>query len=429
MSRQPNAVGALPLAASRAGTGHTGERGAELPGRPKRVLVIAPTPFFGDRGCHVRIYEEIRGLNALGIESYVVTYPTGRDLPDVEIERAYGLPGVQARALGPSFARPLLDVGVFLAAQRVIRRVQPALIHGHLHEGIVIGAALRVWHQLPLVADLQGSLTAELVDHGTFTAHGMAAALSRRIERRLVRWPDRIVTSSTNGISLLEAQGVVSSHVAALPDGVDVQAFRPREPDPALVSRLGLQGKRVVVFLGVLTPYQGVDSLLDVVPLVVRSVPDAHFLVLGYPNEEKYRARVQELGLTDVVSLPGRVNYEDAGRWLSLGHVAVSLKRSPTEANGKLLNYMACGLPVVASDTVVNRELLGDDGRYAAIDDTEGAANLICELLSARDRGRAVGEALRRRAEQLFSWPVLAGRLAKIYGELAPVPDGVNRRE
>ena len=162
------------------------------------------------------------------------------------------------------------------------------------------------------------------------------AAVSRRIERWLVRWPDRIVMSATNGLSLLAAQGVPSDRVSALPDGVDVEAFRREPPDPLLISRLGLEGKRVVVFLGVLTPYQGVDLLLDVVPIVARSVPDVHFLILGYPNEERYRAQARERGLEGLASFPGRVAYAEAGRWLSLGEVAVSLKRSPTEANGKL---------------------------------------------------------------------------------------------
>ena len=402
--------------------------GRGLTTRPLQVLVIAPTPFFGDRGCHVRIYEEVRGLAQLGVESHLVTYPTGHDLPDVQIERARALPGIRAPALGPSLSRPVLDLGVLVAAGRVIRRVRPDLIHGHLHEGIAIGAALRVRHRLPLIADLQGSLTAELVDHGAFAADGLMAAVSRRIERWLVRWPDRIVMSATNGLSLLAAQGVPSDRVSALPDGVDVEAFRREPPDPSLVSRLGLEGKRVVVFLGVLTPYQGVDLLLDVVPIVARSVPDVHFLILGYPNEERYRAQARERGLDGLASFPGRVAYAEAGRWLSLGEVAVSLKRSPTEANGKLLNYMACGLPVVASDTPVNRELLGDEGRYAPVDDAAATAVRICELLADGDRRRAAGGALRRRAEQLYAWPVLAARLAMIYRETLVAAGGAAAR-
>ena len=64
----------------------------------RRVLVIAPTPFFGDRGCHVRILEEIRGLQARGADVLVVTYPTGNDVPGVRTARA---PSTRSRPTSP----------------------------------------------------------------------------------------------------------------------------------------------------------------------------------------------------------------------------------------------------------------------------------------------------------------------------------------
>ena len=203
-----------------------------------------------------------------------------------------------------------------------------------------------------------------------------------------------------------------------LPDGVDLDAFHPGPADPELVARLGLAGKRVVLFLGVLTPYQGVDLLLDAIPRVLRTVADAHFLVMGYPNESHYRARVQTEGLSAAVTLPGRIAYDEASRWLCLGDIAVSPKRSLTEANGKLLNYMACGRAVVASDTPVNRELLGPDGTYARVDDAVDLAERIIELLRQPERARALGAALRRRAERDFSWTGLAERLEAVYREV-----------
>ena len=193
--------------------------------------------------------------------------------------------------------------------------------------------------------------------------------------------------------------------------------FVPNRLTQRWSHKLGLERKRVVVFLGVLTAYQGVDLLLDVAPIVAQAQPDEHFLIVGYPNEERYRQLVRERGLDRLVSVPGRIPYAEAAKWLCLGEVAVSLKRSLTEANGKLLNYMACGLPVVATETPVNRELLGDDGAYTPVDDTDATAVRILELLADRDRGCAIGGALRHRAERLFAWPVLSTRLANIYRE------------
>ena len=385
--------------------------------RPLRVLVIAPTPFFGDRGCHVRIYEEVRALAALGVQPRVVTYPNGRNPPDVDTVRSRAVPGIEAGPLGFSPGRPILDLALLLAANREVRRFRPDLLHAHLHEGIAIGVILRAWHGLPLVADLQGSVTAEMVDQGVFVARAALARLMHRVEDWLVRRPNQVVTSSTHGLSLLSGQGVESSRMTSLPDGVDLGAFRPAPPDRSLIGELGLQGKRVIVFLGVLTYYQGVDLLLDVGERLSRSNPEAHLVVLGYPNEERYRAEAKARGLDRVMTFPGRVPYADAARWLCLGEVAVSPKRSLTEANGKLLNYMACGLPVVASDTPVNRELLDDSGLYAPVDDAEAFAARLGELLADRERARELGAALRHRAEAVYAWPALAKRLEAVYRE------------
>jgi len=382
-----------------------------------RVLVVAPTPFFGDRGCHVRIYEEVRALAALGVQCRVVTYPTGRDLDEVDIVRASPVFGITASPLGFSPGRPLLDASLLLVAHQETVRFRPHLFHAHLHEGIAIGVALRARHGMPLVADLQGSLVAELVDQQVLSDGGAAASLVGRAEGWLVRRPTRILTSSSHGAALLAEQGVDRRMLTTLPDGVDIDVFRPRPPDPALVQQFGLAGKRVVVFLGVLTDYQGVDVLLDVAAILDRSDINAHMLVLGYPNEAHYRAAAARRGLDGIMTFPGRVPYAEAPSWLTLGEVAVSPKRSLTEANGKLLNYMACGLPVVATDTPVNRELLGADGVFAPVGDAERFTGAILALLADPSRARGIGQALRQRAASVFSWTAIARRLETVYQE------------
>jgi glycosyltransferase involved in cell wall biosynthesis len=383
-----------------------------------RVLVVAPTPFFGDRGCHVRIYEEVRALAARGVESEIVTYPVGSDPEGITVRRAPRLPGIGVRSVGPGYTRPIVDAALLGTALSTARRFRPHLIHAHLHEGIAIGAVLRRRLRVPLVADLQGSLVGELVDHQFLSTGSLSASVVARVERWLVRQPDVILASSSAALSLLEAQGADRSRLVWFPDGADFSRFRPVATDPALVSTFGLDGKRTVVFLGLLTPYQGVDLLIDAVPDVMRAVPSAHFLVMGYPDEEKYRAMVQTRGLAAHVTFPGRIPYADAARYLSLGQVAVSPKLSTTEANGKLLNYMACGLPIVASDTPVNRELLGDAGVYVPVNDAPALAAALAALLMDDERRARLGSALRQRVEAEFSWPALADRLVGIYEDV-----------
>ena len=384
----------------------------------RRVLVIAPTPFFGDRGCHVRILEEVRGLQARGADVLVATYATGNDVAGVRTAGAPNVPGLRAPALGPSYGRPFLDTLLLGTTLRAARRFRPDIVHAHLHEGIAVGLIAARLVGSPLVADLQGSLQSELVDHRFLRNGGLRSALVGRVERWLVRQPAALLASSNMGARLLADQNVDPARIVSLPDGVDLTRFRPMPPDPAQVDRLGLRDKRVIVFLGVLTAYQGVDTLIAAASRVVESVPNVHFLIMGYPNEEHYRGVVSRRGLDRHVTFPGRIPYDDAAQWLNLGTVAVSAKTSLTESNGKLLNYMACGLPVVATDTPVNRELLGEAGIYAAVDDPTALAARLSELLRAPARARAVGATLRRRVEQEFSWPFLTERLLRVYERL-----------
>jgi glycosyltransferase involved in cell wall biosynthesis len=383
-----------------------------------RVLMLAPTPFFGDRGCHVRILEEARALRPHGVEVLVATYHVGRDVLGVRTARTPRLPWVRRLPVGFSSHKPYLDALLFATAARAARAFRPDVLHGHLHEGAVLAAVLGRLVRRPAVADLQGSLTAELADHGTLPPGGPLPRLARAVERWTLRGPARLLASSSRYARELRDQWGGGDRVVALPDGVDPEVFRPGLAVDDLRGTLGLTGKRVVVFLGVLTPYQGVDDLLAAWPAVVGAVPDAHLLLMGYPNEDRYRGRVTSAGLAGSVTVTGRIDYGEAPRYLALGDVAVSPKRSATEANGKLLNYMATGLPTIAYDGPISREILGEAGVLVPLGDTTALGTACVELLADGGECKWRGQALRERAVAEFGWPALGRRLLALYREV-----------
>jgi glycosyltransferase involved in cell wall biosynthesis len=380
-----------------------------------RVLMVAPTPFFGDRGCHVRILEEVRALRRHRAEVLVATYHVGRDVPEVRTVRTARLPWVRRLPVGFSPHKPYLDLLLLITAARAARRFRPDVVHGHLHEGALLAAVLGRLLRRPSVADLQGSLTGELVDHHTIPARGVLPALARTIERSIVRGPTRLLASSTSFARELAEHWGGGERVVALPDGVDPEVFRPGIPVDDLRRALRLEGRRVVVFLGVLTAYQGVDDLLAAWPAVVAAAPDAHLLLMGFPDELRYRDVVARAGLAGSVTVTGRIDYGAAPRYLALGDLAVSPKRSPTEANGKLLNYMAVGLPTIAYEGPVSREVLGEAGVLVPLGDTAALAAASAALLGDAGERKWRGQALRERAVAEFGWPTLAGRLIEVY--------------
>jgi glycosyltransferase involved in cell wall biosynthesis len=202
-----------------------------------------------------------------------------------------------------------------------------------------------------------------------------------------------------------------------VPDGVDTAHFMPAEDKRRLREELGLPAdKTIVVFTGVLTEYQGVDILLRAAAKLATGKRDPFFLIVGYPDVEKYTAMAAGLGLGERTRFTGRVDYQTMiPRYLAASDIAVSPKMHPSEANLKLLDYMAAGLPAVVFDTPVNRRVLGDDGIYARPGDEESYAAALDAALDDPTEGAARGRRLRKRAEDQFSWRALGRTIVEIY--------------
>ncbi len=112
----------------------------------------------------------------------------------------------------------------------------------------------------------------------------------------------------------------------------------------------------------------------------------------------------------------GRVPYPAAPRMLALGDIAVAPKLSLSEGSGKILNYMATGLPTVAFETPAQVEYLGNLGVYAALGDAQGLADRVADLADQPLRRAELGQLLRARAEQQFSWRRAGAQLEALYG-------------
>lgn len=368
--------------------------------RALRVLMIAPTPYFADRGCHVRIYEQARALRAHGADVTIATYPLGRDMPGIPTVRTLPVPWYQKLEAGPSAHKVYIDALLLGLVLRQIRRLRPHVLHAHLHEGAAIGIAARAATGVPVVFDIQGSLADEIAAHGAVRRGGMAYRALATIERYLYRHSDTLIVNSDAAAAMLESTfGVDQERTFVVADAVDCERLQPGQ-DPALRARLGLDGAPVIGYLGVMTEYQGVDLLLDALPRLLDKRPDARLLLMGFPDTA-YRRRVERNGLAHAVRFTGRVPYEDVPRYLSAVDVFVSPKHGSTEGNGKLMLYMAMARPTVAFDTPVNREILGDTGSLVP----DATPDALAEALArALDEGTGSGADLRRRARDVFSW-------------------------
>ncbi|GFE57768.1 glycoside hydrolase [Geobacter sp. AOG1] len=370
----------------------------------------------------MRIYEEARVLVTQGHEVRIVTYHIGRDMPGIPTDRIPAIPWYKKLTAGPSWHKPYLDILLFFRALKTARTYRPHLIHAHLHEGAFIGLFLKMFLRIPLLFDCQGSLTAEIMDHGFIRKGSLLHRLFSMLERLINGRADFIITSSGAAADDLRGNwGIPPEKVLGLMDGVNTDEFRPVPRDETRKTLNIPHDRPLTVYLGLLNSYQGTDLLLEAIHLLKMRDCPLHFLVMGFP-EDAYRQKAVEMGIADRITFTGRIDYGEASRWLSAGDLAVSPKISLAEANGKLFNYLACGLPTVVFDTPINREILGDAGVYARYGDATDLSVQLENLAEDAARRAALAAASRRKAVEEHSWQARGGQLVEVYQKMIPLP-------
>ena len=393
------------------------------------ILMVAPTSFFADYGCHVRILEEAQILRKLGHRVTVVTYHNGNDVPGLDIRRTLPIPRRHDYEVGSSRHKIAFDALLGLKTLQLLASEKFDVIHAHLHEGALIGIILGRLFHLPVVFDFQGSMTEEMIDHQFLRRDSAAYTALRRLEHWIDQATPVVLTSSAHSERMLREQFACDpKHVRALPDCVNPDVFRPADTYDAqelihLRSALGIpKGRKLIVYLGLLAQYQGSGLLLESLSRIVNERRDVHLLMMGFPGLDVYKQKARDLGISDFVTFTGRVPYQQAPTYLALGDVGVAPKLSLTEGAGKILNYMSVGLPVVAFNTPVAREYLGHDGLLA----TPGSVDeLACNLRAClfppelmSNNYRLMGQRLRQRAIQHFSWIAAGHQIVEAYREV-----------
>ena len=372
-----------------------------------KILNIVPTPFFADRGCHMRILGEMAALKKQGFQNIIVTYHNGRNLEGLDIRRIINIPWYKKLEAGPSMHKFYIDILLFFKAASVYFKEKPSIIYGHLHEGAFVGGLIKyllTFGKVPLVFDVQGSLTSEL---GTFnwTGRRLIRWFFHNLERFICRMPDFFICSSvSNGDIIKNRFKINPAKVKVVIDGVHTDFFN-KKPAPGFRSERGIPEKApLVIFTGALLAAKGINNLIEAIPLVIAKNNSIHFLIVGYPVEETAK-RVSELGVGSNVHMTGMVDYFDLPDYLAISDIAVEPKIDKAgEASGKVINYMGAGLPVVCFDSKNNRRFLENGGIYAEDDRIEDLADKILWAVSNSDEAKKLGRANKNRVEEVFSW-------------------------
>ncbi len=252
-----------------------------------------------------------------------------------------------------------------------------------------------------------------------FTAHlTLEQPLSWRLLNRVMTPRDHsIVALCPEGAEALARNGVSRARTVTIFNGVDASAMPPRDRAPLAEFGVG-QDELVLTILARLAPEKGLLFLCDAVARL-RERTDLPFRVL-LAGEGEQRGELEEkiraLSLEDRVILTGFRS--DTARLLAASDLYLNSSGSNEAMSFAILEAMACGLPLVATDVGGNRtlaELEGQSGLIVPYGDTEGFSGALLRLMTDGGLRRAMGDTARRKAEGVFSLERSLDRTFEIY--------------
>jgi glycosyltransferase involved in cell wall biosynthesis len=367
---------------------------AAPPGRPLRILFLAPQPFFEVRGTPLAVRAMVRALVGEGHAVDLLTYPQGgpADIPGLVHRRSLALPVGHVRP-GPSLAKLALDVPFLAEAAWRLATGRYDVVHAVEEAAHLIAPVARLLN-VPLVADVDSSIPDQLEESG-FARGGPIQWAARALDRHALRHAAAVITvcrSLTDGVR----ERAPGARVFQVEDPPLAASGPPAsETDvAALRARLGLDARPVVVYSGNFEDYQGVDRLVDAAALV----PEAQFAFMGGEDAEvaRQKERARAAGAAERCHFAGKRPPEELPAWLGLATVLASPRVKGVNTPFKIYTYLASGRPIVATRLPTHTQLLDDSVAWLTEPTPEGLARGIRAALA--DPGEARRRAGRGRA-------------------------------
>ena len=389
-----------------------------------KILFVAPTPFFADRGTHIRILEEALALEKLGHQITIATYHIGRDI-DQELETKIDVRRIRRWIFwykkleaGPDWQKILLDLMLMRKVFYLARTQKPDIIHGHLHEGVLIGWVVKnilFWRKIKLVADFHGSLTKEMVSHN-YLGGGILKRIFFNIEKIIDKLGNVAISSSKENSE--EISKIRGGEVATVLDGVNLDYYSKNISKEVLRKKLELPLDKIIfAYTGALVENKGTAYLFKAIELALQKNPNIFFIIGGFPIE-KAEKFVQENNFSQNIRLIHPLSYFDLPEILLASDVGIDPKDSSTrQASGKILQYMGAGLPVICFNRKNNRDYLKEGGIYSNNISADGLSEKITEVASNFQNFQSLGLINKSLAKKL-SWDISAQKIEKKYEKI-----------
>jgi glycosyltransferase involved in cell wall biosynthesis len=372
----------------------------------ERTTVLFPITDLPRDGAQRQLFELVKGLDKKSFNPIVLTLRSGGSVEQEFKE----IPHARIISLG---RKGKMDFLYVFKVSRLMRRLKVDVVQPFLTPATFFGLSAALLSRTPL------KIVTERASIGMKSA-SLGYRLYLRAEDLLTRFADLAVANSEAGREYLIKRGIALGRTKVIYNGLNLTRLNSCDSEDVerVRRRLNLPaGGQVVGIMARLFRVKRHDTFLLAASLVSRAIPEVRFAIIGDGPWRSYLEGLsQKLGLDSKVVFFGE--QREVGSYLAAFDIAV-LTSETEGCSNSVLEAMAVGKPVVATDVGGNRELIdeGETGFLVPLGDHEKLAETIIWLLRNPILARAVGQKAKEKTTRRFSLEGMVNQYESLYKE------------
>lgn len=384
-----------------------------------KILFLAPQPFFEDRGTPIAVRLALQSLSSRGdTEIDLLAYHEGRsvEIPGVTIHRIPGLGWLRGIGPGISFKKILCDVIFTLTALRMVwrtRKTRYDLIHA-VEESVFVAWAIKKLFGIPYIYDMDSSLALQLTE--TWKVLGPLYPVMKRLEEWAIRGSTAVVPVCDALAAIADRSG--SAYTKIIRDISLLNPERSARSSVELRAEVGAdESDALVVYIGNLEGYQGIDLLIESFARVAREVQRARLVVVGGRQNHiaRYSRKAEALGISARAHFIGPRPLDDIDAYTLQADILVSPRIRGNNTPMKIYSYLHSGRAIVATDLPTHTQVMTSAMAELAAPEPAAFAAAIVRLISDPARRAELGSAAKRHAESNYTFEVFDRSLKELY--------------
>lgn len=376
-----------------------------------KILVLAPQPFYQERGTPIAVRLLLEAFSKIPqLEVHLLTYFEGEDI---------AVHGVHHRSWAPSFlygVKPgisikklLLDLFFLFSAIKIFLKYKPNILHC-LEESCFMAAILKPFHKTNYIFDMDSRVVEQAITR--WKALRIFKTFLLFIEKLSIRNSLAVIGVCPSLVRYAEACGAKKTFLLT-----DISLLESTTGKTEIRESLGLdESKKIILYVGNLEEYQGIDLLLESAQLVISKDFNTHFVLIGGRNSHisYYRDKALSLKIGENVHFLGPRPSSSLADYFCEVDVVVSPRISGDNTPMKLYSYLDSGKPLVATKIESHTQIVTDKECYLGEPNPRDFANAIMDALNDKDRAHAAKELV---AEK-YSREAFFKNVERIFGEI-----------